>query len=288
MKHLGLLAGLVICLAVATTASAVVIEDYDFEAPAWSLAVVTGQNGWTGTGTIIAGQALGGAGTAVKHITGYGTSWWTDSGIRHNNGFPYADAVASRGIGEGGPGISIAEVTINQGQIDNGTGTAALADFTIDWNEESWTYDYENGNTEITNGGGAIRIIARLRADGSTYLRFRHTYAILTGLTIDTTGTWAKTAGTYTIKTVLDVGSCKMYVNNVLTSNSTWDNVAKPVYFDELLDKQVFLAGFTPTGGAGPTWDDVIVGQVTTPEPATLLLLGSGLLLGGFAYRKRS
>jgi len=287
MKHLGLLAGLVICLAVATSASATVIESFDFEAPDWSTGAVSGQNGWTGTGTIMVGQYLYKAGTGVKHVTGYGTSWWTESGIRHNNGFPYADAVASRGVGLGGVATTVADVTIEQDQIDKGTGTTDLATFTIDWNDESWTYDFENGNTEITNGGGSVRLIASLRADGTTRLRFRHTYAILTGLTIDSFGTWAKTAGTYTLKTVMDKGSCDMYVNDVLTSTSTWDNETRPVDFNALLDKQIFTAGLVTASPilAGPEWDNIVVSQV--PEPATMLLLGSGLLLGGFAYRKR-
>lgn len=298
MKYLGLLAALALCL-IAAPAYALVIKDITFETSGnlerpgsptvgFSLGAVSGQNGWTGVGTIVAGQALqtGGNSSDFKEVTGYGATWWNDGKYTYNDGFPYATTPSA-----GRLGIVEYDVTINQAALDGDPllGVSYTQNY---WCHEIWTYNVPSGYTQI-GGGANINIRVHLMANGDTRLRLyqmNYSNVVLASKwnmkNQEVYGSWSATAGTHSVKAVLDgtnIGGSvvvNLYVDGSLSCTLTGIGAVN----GNLRFKQ--LANYNG-GGVNYTadYDNIKVTQI--PEPATMLLLGGGLLFGGLAYRKR-
>jgi hypothetical protein len=297
MKYLGLLAALALCLAVAVPASAITIKDIDFETSGnlmrpgaatvgFTQGAVSGQNGWSNTGTIDASQALVAPGVGVKEVTGYGASWWQDSmGFYCTNGFPYSNVPKAGGIGT----VSY-DVTLSNEIMAEAGGTSTMVVYARNaWNHEAWEMNIAEGWTRPILGANVQQFVY-IYGNGNFKFRTKSGYngPYLSGLyyqKTDITGTWAGTAGTYAIEVGLDgsgaSGISTLKINGVLKASLTMKG---PIYTGEMKFKQMESMG----GGSAnykPVYDNLLVTQV--PEPATMLLLGGGLLFGGLAYRKR-
>ena len=302
MKYLGLLAALALCL-IAAPAYALVIKDIDFEnsgnlqrpgspTVGFTLGAVSGQNGWLGAGTITAGQALttGANSSGFKEVTGYGATWWRVPGgdpYFYNDGFPYALTPSAGRIG-----IVEYDVTVNQAALDGNPGLSAVSYTQNYWVHENWTYNVPSGYTRI-EGGGNINIRVMLLNDGNVRLRvYKMGYAnsVLNDAWYvkeqGVYGSWNATAGTHSVKAVIDgsnIGGsaiATLYVDGSLVATVT----CKGAVLGGMRFKQ--LTNYNGGGASySAIYDNIVVTQI--PEPATMLLLGGGLLFGGLAYSKR-
>lgn len=296
MKYLGLLAGLVLCLSLTVPASALLVEDVDFEAPTFTAGPIAGQPAgatylWTG-----AVGANSGA-TSVGDFDGD-----SDQELQGKGFIKYADFTDPQNwvIGKPQAGmfcIMEFDFTITSEVIANDNGSSSwLVSPYLKPDDSEFAVD-ENGNYYISNGGGSLQINLNIWSEGydanggapgnqNLRLQWRpyggtKEYAYATFDVPD-----AET--TYHSAVIINGGDLFWAIDGTTVASIAM-NVA-PVG-SRMFFKEASLAGLRDTDDCswGVEFDNLEVNQMTAvPEPATMLLLGSGLLFGGLAYRKRS